>query len=43
MSAMSWGFYVFELFERVEPKNKMIDEKTVEIYVDEPPGVMKAI
>lgn len=31
----SWGFYVFDHFEGLGPKDRIIDERTVEIYVDE--------
>ncbi|MCX8183243.1 MAG: glycoside hydrolase family 5 protein [Crenarchaeota archaeon] len=34
INTTSWGFYVFDHFEGLGPRDRMIDERTVEIYVD---------
>ncbi|MEM2930200.1 MAG: glycoside hydrolase family 5 protein [Thermoproteota archaeon] len=38
----SWSFFVFDHFEGLGPRDRMVDERTVEIYVDES-RVIKAV
>jgi endoglucanase len=42
MNATSWGFFVFDHFEGLGPRDMVIDERSVEIYVDES-KVIKAV
>lgn len=42
INTTSWGFYVFDHFEGLGPMDRMIDERTVEIYVDGP-RMIKAV
>ena len=42
MIVTSWGFFVFDHFEGLGPRDIVIDEWTVEIYVDES-KVIKAV
>ncbi|MGB9717041.1 MAG: glycoside hydrolase family 5 protein [Thermoproteota archaeon] len=42
MNVTSCGFYVFDHFEGLGPNDRMVDERTVEIYVDES-RVVKAV